>query len=135
MQAMRQAENSTSGQDQQTDHPASSGLEWTSYVLPWLDWSELRQVRMACDHLPENVHHRQLSLSCRHRRVWRDLAPEDANDILAHWNKKTESASNKRSSHITRHPVDNQKRYANVGAMFCAAPQSTSFLELRHGLL
>ena len=34
-------------------HPVSC------HVLSWLDWSELRQIRMVCNHLPEYIHHQQ----------------------------------------------------------------------------
>ena len=35
------------------------------HVLPWLDWSELRQIQRFCNHFSEYIHLRYLSLASR----------------------------------------------------------------------
>ena len=50
------------------------------FVLPWLEKSDLHRIRMAS---PEDIQQWQHSLACPLRGVWRDPAPEDANNILA----------------------------------------------------
>ena len=83
--------------------PQKKGL---CHALSWLDWSGLRQILWICDHLSGYIPLRYLSLALRQRGVWRNPAPEDANNILSYWNKKTESVRLKRSRHGTRHTVD-----------------------------
>ena len=61
----------------------------------------------------KSIHLRFLSLASRQWRVRRDPAPEDANDILAHWNKW-------QKAHGTCDTLDNKKRYSKVGNMFRA---------------
>ena len=66
-----------------------------SHVLPWLDRTDLRQIRRVCNQLSEYIRERYLSLGFRMRGVWQDPAPEDANNILACWNRTRKSQATK----------------------------------------
>ena len=89
------------------------------HVLAWLDWSDLHRIRVASK-LSQNTYNSGSSrLRIGSIEFWRDPACVDTNDILA------QGKGNKRSGRGTRQSLDNQRRCAKAGALFCAALQTT----------
>ena len=72
-----------------------------------------------------------LSLAPRQRGVWQDPAPEDANNILAHWNKKSRKLT------LQEEPSWYSPHCGHIGNTFRATPQGhhTSAQGLCNGLL
>ena len=54
------------------------------------------------------------------RGAWQDTALEDTNNPGL-MEQGEEGKGNKRSGHGTRHLLENQRRYAKAGALFCTA--------------
>ena len=62
------------------------------HVLPWLDWSELRQIQRFFNHLSEHIRLWCLSLASRQR--------QKANHILTYWNKKQRAQASRGADRV-----------------------------------